>query len=144
MTVRYAVRADLARVLTGLRLTALAAGDTTVQDQSIEQGANLVDLYLSASSVPPFASLPVYGQEIIRDLTARAAAYYLAERLGAMTERVRQAVDDVRADLARIRSGEMSVGSVGATAAPARISVVSNDDDSTATQIFIRSKMGGW
>jgi len=146
MAVRYATRADLTRQLSALRLAAMSGGDTTIQDECIETAAAEVDTYLSASPTPVYASLPDYGQEIIRQITVQIAVYRLAERVAAVTDRLRESYDTAILRLRDVARGVASLGSVGATAAPAMISLSSN------ARVFRRGEspagesgtMGGW
>ena len=146
MAVRYATRDQLVEQVSALRITALSANDATVQDDAIEQAANEVDIYLSASPTPVYASLADFGQEIISGLTISIAVYKLAERIGAMTDRMRERYDTAIFRLRDIQSGKASLGAVGVTAAPDPISLQSADrifrrDTSPAGSL---GTMGGW
>ena len=127
MAVRYATRDQYASQLSALRLTALSGDDTTVQDACIETAANEVDIYLSASPTPVYASLPDFGQETISSLTISIAIYRLAERAGQMTDRYRESYDTAILRLRDIARGVGSLGKVGATAAPNPVQLQSAD-----------------
>lgn len=141
---RYATTADLVDVLSALRITGLSAGDATVQEACLERACGLLDAYLSASPTPSYTALTTVGQQIVHDLTLDVAAYYLASRIGAVTDRVQAIYDDAIFRLKDIGKGTASLGSVGVTAAPCPISLSSADRIFVAKTGSDSGTMGGW
>jgi phage gp36-like protein len=141
---RYGVAADLAEVLTALRITGLSAGDAVVQEACLERACGVVDLYLSASPTPVYSALSTAGQQIVHDLTLDIGAYYLAQRLGSVSDRVQAVYDDAIFRLKDIGRGVGSLGSVGDTAAPTPITLASNTRRFTGPTSSSSGTMGGW
>jgi len=120
--------------------------DTTIQDECIETAADEVDTYLSASPTPVYDALPDYGQGIIRQITVQIAVYRLAERVGAVNDRLRDSYDSAILRMRDIARGVASLGKVGVSAKPDQIQILSN------ARVFRRGEsplgesgtMGGW
>jgi phage gp36-like protein len=77
-------------------------------------------------------------------LTVAIACYYLADRLGAVTGQVRQGYDDAIFRLKDIARGLASLGRIGVTAAPAKITIGSADRVFRSPTGTDSGTMGGW
>ena len=141
---RYAVAADLAEVLSALRITGLSAGDAVVQEACLERACGVLDLYLSASPTPVYSALSAAGQQVVHDLTLDVAAFYLAQRLGSVSDRVQAVYDDAIFRLKDIGRGVGSLGSVGDSVAPVSVSLASNTRRFIGPTAGSSGTMGGW
>lgn len=88
MPPRYTSLTRLAKRISTLRMASLTGSDTTIQEWAIERGEGEVDTILAGSAAPAFADMTLVGQQLLADFSDDCAIYYLADRLGTVTDRV--------------------------------------------------------
>jgi len=125
-------------------MAALTGSDTTIQDWAIERGEGEVDTILSGSAAPSFAEMNAVGQQLLADFADDCAIYYLADRLGTVTDRVDSIHVNAVMRLKDMRSSGRAFAETGGAQQAPTISM------SSADRVFRDRKgtdggtMGGW